>query len=113
MGKFKNIKLTALLASLALPFVLAQPAFAADGDVEKINTFGKSIISVLTGIGSILAIIVVVICGLIYITSSGDPERLHKAKLTGFWALAGLALMSAAFVLVHLVSNISIGAFGQ
>lgn len=81
MQKYKTVRLTALVVALAIPFVLATPVLAADGNVTQVETFIKSIIKVVAGLAGLVATGFFVFGGFMYITSSGNPEHLDKAKL--------------------------------
>ena len=79
MRKAKALRITALILSLGLPFVLAPPVFAATGDVNSVQSFIRSIIQVIAGIAGLVATGFFVVGGFSYITSSGNPEHLEKA----------------------------------
>ncbi len=48
-----------------------------------------------------------------YITSTGNPIALQKAKRTIIFAGMGLAITIAAFALTDMVSNLATKAFGS
>ena len=81
--------------------VMAQAA--SGGDVQQINTFIKSIVQVIAGLAGLLATGFFVLGGLSYITSSGNPMALQKAKRTIIFAGLGLAITIAAFALTDMV----------
>ncbi len=70
--------------------------FGTDGIITKI----VSIISLLTGVASVIMIIV---GGLQYVLSTGDPNRTNTAKNTILYALIGLVVAISAQVIVRLV----------
>lgn len=113
MQRIKNIKTMALLAALSLPVLLARPAFASDGNVVQVQTFIKSVIGVISLIAGGLAALFIIIGGIHYITSSGNPERLDKAKHTLLYASIGLVIVFGAFVFVSIVSDLATNAFGK
>lgn len=57
------------------------------------------------GIGGVVAAIFVVIGGIGYTTSAGDPGKLQKAKTTILYALIGLAIVGLAEVITAFVTN--------
>lgn len=113
MSKYKSLKIAALVAALGLPLVMVEPAFAADGDVAKVESFIKAIIGVITGLAGLIAVIFIIIGGVGYITSSGNPEKMDKAKHTLVYALIGLVIVIAAFVISNIVTDLATKHFGN
>ena len=113
MGRYKNIKIMALVVALGLPFVLAHPAFAADGNVTQVENFIKSVIKVISGLAGLVATGFFVAGGFGYITSSGNPEHLEKSKHTLLYSAIGLAIVIAAFVISNIVTDLATSAFGK
>jgi len=107
-----NLKLLSLYIATGLPFVLSQHAFAV-GDVSSVETFIKSIITVLAGLAGLVATGFIVVGGFGYITSSGNPERMDRAKSTIMWSGIGLAITVAAFVISNIVTTLATNAFGK
>jgi hypothetical protein len=96
-----------------LPFILTQQAFAASGSVTNIESFIKSIITVLAGLAGLIATGFFVVGGFSYITSSGNPEHLDKAKKTLMYSALGLSITIAAFVISNIVTTLAGNAFGS
>ena len=113
MRGHKHIKLVALLVALGAPLIFAAPVLAADGNVSQVENFIRSIIKVVAGLAGLIATGFFVVGGFSYITSSGDPERLHKAKQTLLWSGVGLAIVIAAFVISNIVTELATNAFGK
>jgi hypothetical protein len=113
VGKYKNIKFVALFVAIGLPIVLAHPAFAADGSVNQVEGFIKSIIKVVSGLAGLVATGFFVVGGFGYITSSGNPEHLEKSKHTLLYSAIGLAIVIAAFVISNIVTDLATSAFGK
>jgi len=102
-----------LIVAVAIPLLLAPPAFAASADVTQVNNFIRNVIKVIAGLAGLVATGFFVIGGFSYITSSGNPEHLDKAKRTLLWSSIGLAIVIAAFVLSNIVATIATDAFGS
>ena len=64
-----------------------------------------SLIQWVIGVAGLVAVIFVVYGGISYVTSSGDPGKLKKAKDTILYALIGLAIVGLAEVITAFVSN--------
>ena len=106
-----NLKVLSLTIALGLPFVLTGTAFAA-GETAQVENFIRSIIQVIAGLAGLVATGFFVAGGFTYITSSGNPEQLDKAKRTLTWSAIGLAIVIAAFVLANIVTTLATQAFG-
>jgi hypothetical protein len=65
----------------------------------------QTAISVVLGIVAALALLMIVISGLRFITSGGDPQRANKARDGVVYALVGLALALTAEAIVAFVVN--------
>lgn len=111
--KYKSIKIIALIMAVALPLLIAHPVFASDGNVAQVETFIRNIIKVVAGLAGLVATGFFVAGGFVYITSTGNPERLDRAKHTLLYSGIGLAIVIAAFVISNIVTDIATSAFGK
>lgn len=112
MKKHTSLKQLALLVALSLPLVLTGTAYAASGDISQVESFIRNIIQVVAGLAGLVATGFFVIGGFGYITSSGNPEHLDRAKRTLLYSAIGLAITIGAFVLSNIISSIASKAFG-
>jgi len=97
-----------------VPFLLSSPVFAATpADVTQVQNFIQSVIEVLAGLAGLVATGFFVWGGFHYITSSGNPEHLERAKKTLFFSALGLCITGAAFVLSTIVTQLATNAFGS
>lgn len=104
--------LAAIFIAVGAPFVLVNVALAAPAGVSNVENFIRSIIQVVAGLAGLVATGFFVAGGFTYITSSGNPEQLDKAKRTITWSAIGLAIVIAAFVLANIVTTLARQAFG-
>ena len=112
MRRFRS--LLSILGGTAFVFFLSiAPALADGPDVSKIENFAQNVIQVLVTLAGLLAAGFFVVGGISYITSSGNPEHLDRAKKTIIYSGIGLAVALGAFVLSGLVSQIASTAFGK
>lgn len=109
----KTLSIVALVVAAGLPSVLVDPAFAADANVAQVQDFIRNVIKVIAGLAGLVATGFFVAGGFTYITSSGNPEQLDKAKRTLTWSAIGLAIVIAAFVLANIVTTLATQAFGS
>lgn len=63
----------------------------------------STIINVIIGVVGIVSVIFIVIGGLSYVTSAGDPGKTKKAKDTILYAVIGLIVAVLAFAIVNFV----------
>ena len=121
----KTTKLVTTLATF-IASTIAMPVFAADSpdticgnpnisaEIKRANgcpganntDLTTTIVGILNGIIAVLgllAVIFVLIGGINYMTSAGDPSKTKKAKDTIIYALIGLVICVLAFALVNFV----------
>ncbi|MBR3322788.1 hypothetical protein IKG13_01885 [Candidatus Saccharibacteria bacterium] len=86
---------------------------AKDG-LDKVNGGGSSddlegniglIINAIIGFVAIIAVIVIIIGGINYTMSQGDPQKTKKAKDTILYGVIGLIISLLAFAIVNFVLN--------
>lgn len=77
---------------------------AADGQVSKIIRIVLQMLSIVAGI---IAVIMVIISGLKYITSQGDSNKIASAKNSLIYAIVGLVIVAAAQIIVQFVIRTS------
>jgi len=90
----------------------ASPALAASADLSKVQNFIQNVIQALVTMAGLLAAGFFVMGGIHYITSSGNPEHLDRAKRTIIFSALGLAIAIGAFVLSNIISQLATTAFG-
>lgn len=112
MSRLRSLLLT-LGGSLFVVLASITPALADAPDVSKVQNFAQSVIQVLVIMAGLLAAGFFVWGGIVYITSSGNPEHMDRAKKTIFWSAVGLAICIAAFVLTNIVTQLATSAFGK
>ena len=71
-------------------------------DVKNMVT---NVIQWVIGVAGVVSAIFVVIGGISYTTSGGDPSKLQKAKQTILYALIGLTIVALAEIITAFVSN--------
>lgn len=63
----------------------------------------QNIFSVVFAIAAVIAVLMVVIGGLNYVLSAGDPQKTARAKDTILYAVIGLTVSLLSFVIVRFV----------
>ena len=109
----RNTKVIALILTIGLIFALPETALAqSSGDIGQVESFIRNVIQVIAGLAGLIATGFFVVGGFGYITSSGNPENLEKAKRTLLYSAIGLAITIGAFVLSNIVAQLASNAFG-
>lgn len=72
----------------------------AENKVNRAITNGINIFSMIIGV---IAVVMVMIAGVKYITSTGDPNSVNSAKNTLLYAVIGLVVVALAQVIVRFV----------
>lgn len=63
----------------------------------------QQILQIVLGIFGAIAVLIIVIAGLKFVTSAGNPQSASKARSTILYAIIGLIVISAAEVIVSFV----------
>jgi len=78
------------------------------------DCFNTLLTNIASGVGEVIAslgAIFLIIAGILYLTSAGNPGRMDKAKTALVYAIAGIIIGLAATAIVDVIKNI-IGANG-
>jgi hypothetical protein len=108
-----KVRLISSLIIAGVPLVYLAPAFADTAGVSSVESFIKSIIQVMAGFAGLAATAFFIIGGFRYITSSGNPSHLERAKRTIMYSAIGLSITIAAFVVSNIVTTLATNAFGS
>lgn len=81
---------------------------AANGDCNttpsgSLNTTIKDIVNLLSALVGVVAVIMIIIAGLRFVTSAGSPEAAKSARGTILYAIIGLVVVALAQLIVHFV----------
>lgn len=80
-----------------------------EGD-DEINSIITSVINIFSLVVGVVAVIMIIIGGLKYITSSGDSNNVTSAKNTILYAIIGLVIVAMAQFVVRFVLGKATGA---
>ena len=81
-----------------------------DNEGPSVSKIIKVVINLLSVAAGVVAVIMIIIGGLKYITSSGDPNNITSAKNTLLYAIIGLIVVAVAQLVVKFVLTKSIKA---
>lgn len=68
-----------------------------------VGNVGYDIVNLLTFVAGLLAVIFIIVGGIKYASSSGDPKRIESAKQTLLYAVIGLVVAMLARVIIGFV----------
>jgi cytochrome bd-type quinol oxidase subunit 2 len=71
----------------------------------QINTTLGAIINIFSAIVGLVAVIMIIVAGLQFITASGNAQNIAKARSTLLYAIVGLVIVVLAQVIVHFIIN--------
>lgn len=83
---------------------------AADTGATDINSVVQNVINILLFIVGAGAVIMLIVGGIQYITSTGDQQRVSNAKNTIIYAIVGVVVALLAYALVNYVISDVFGA---
>jgi hypothetical protein len=67
----------------------------------------NNLISALLAFSGVVAVVLIVLGGIQFLTSGGDPIKVEKARKTIMFAVIGFALVLLSFVIMKVVSTIT------
>ena len=112
LQKAKNTIFYALLGLAIVALSLIISNFVIDlvnradtGDTGTVEGSLTIILNAIIGIASTVCVIYIVLGGARYITSTGDPGKIQKAKSTILYACIGLIVCALAFAIVNFTIN--------
>lgn len=95
-----------LLVFLIFPLIVNAQCTRIDaGRVRDLCTLISDIAYILQIFGIALALIVIVVSGIQYMTAGGDQEKVTKAKKTLTYGLVGVAIVFAAYFIIQLIED--------
>lgn len=95
------------------PTLFDHVARGADGNLDQndlsvVFTIAGNVVRILMYIGGIAAVVIIIVAGIQYITSAGNPDAVTRAKRTITNAVIGLVLVGLAYSIVtFLVGKLS------
>lgn len=78
---------------------------APSGNNTTVNSIIATVINIISFIVGVVAVVMIMIGGFKYITSSGDSSNIQSAKNTILYAIVGLVIVATAQIIVRFVLN--------
>ncbi|MBQ3320780.1 hypothetical protein IJG71_01460 [Candidatus Saccharibacteria bacterium] len=88
----------------------ANPGKYTEGEGGELNVTIINIINAVIGILGLVCVIVIILGGVQYMTSTGESSKVKKAKDTILYGVVGLVICVLAFAIVNFVIKNIIGA---
>lgn len=98
--------MTSLFLSLITTvYAACDPTKPADcpAGLDQIEGVFKNVISVIVGLGFIAMLVMLIMAGIKYLTSAGEPKAVQAAHQTVTWALLGVVFMAIAWIILQLI----------
>lgn len=71
--------------------------------LQEIENVVTSLITVIVGLGFVVMLVMLVLAGIKYLTSGGEPKAVQAAHYTVTWALLGILFMAIAWLILQLI----------
>jgi hypothetical protein len=96
--------MTSLFRLLAAVDTKINPSdIGIDHPVKDANGALSSILTTVYGVAGVVCVIIIVIAGFTYVTSSGDPSTVKRAREAIIGAVTGIIVIMLAFVITGFV----------
>ena len=79
------------------------PSISGNGNKNDLMATINTIINVIIGVIGFVAVVVIILGGVQYTTSAGDPGKVKKAKDTILYGIIGLVVALLAYAIVNFV----------
>lgn len=106
-------RLFAILGIIILSLTVASPVLARENfeipnplEHESIEELLNAIVDFIFYVALVVAPIMIIIGGFLFITSRGDPEQVSQAKKLIIYALVGLAIIYMSKILIGLIRQV-------
>lgn len=71
--------------------------------LQEIEDIVRSIVSVVIGLGFVATLVMLVMAGIKYLTSGGEPKAVQAAHQVTTWALLGILFLAVAWLILQLI----------
>lgn len=96
-----------------VPTQVDQPSGSSANEIQNplgegnddLFAFIDTIINVVLRIGSVIAVLVVIYAGFLFVTAGGDEKKISTAKMTLLYAVIGIAILLGARALSTIIIN--------
>jgi heme/copper-type cytochrome/quinol oxidase subunit 2 len=98
----------ALLGMLVLPALTMAQIGGSPPNVENLSLerVGQIIADAVWIIFTIIAVVMFVVAGIMFLTASGDAEKIKTARNAFLWGVAGVVVAIIAFGIISIVGSV-------
>ncbi len=91
----------------AVTHPLCDPKIPGDcpAGLQQIEQVFTGVISAVVGLGFIACLVMLVLAGIKYLTSGGEPKAIQSAHQTVSWAFLGILFMAVAWIVLRLIES--------
>lgn len=75
---------------------------------KDVSSLAAQIIETILGLVGVLALVMFIYGGILWMTSAGKKEQVEKGKKTLVWSVLGLALVAFSYAILQFVLNVLI-----
>lgn len=90
----------------------SQPVFAQDAEPPRLKVLAEALDRILGYVfpaGVLIAVVMLVVGGYMWIVSGGDPARKQQAQGTLTWAVIGLVLLFLVYAILEALIKVVLG----
>lgn len=104
----KTLLNLALIGTLILPVAAAAQVGGQPPNVTGLDLvgIGNIIADAAWVIFTILAVVMFVVAGIMFLTAQGDPEKVKNARNAFLWGVAGIVVAILAFGIITIVGSV-------
>lgn len=108
----KKFLFLALFSFAIFSFILfsgASGAVTIPNPLGSTNTFEDLLLKIADGVGMLIAslgVIMIIVSGILYLLSAGNPERMATAKKALVFAIIGIVIGASAKVIVEIIKEV-------
>ena len=96
----------AFAATITLPNPLCPNGAGSDGCIDSFPKLIEKVTTYVSAVIGVLAVLMLVVSGIMFVASGGNPERANRAKKTALYAVIGLVIALAADGLITVVKEV-------
>jgi len=111
--KIQKMKIQKIILSLAILSIVALPALTmaqVGGSPPAISyditELGNVIVSKVWIVFTVLAIIMFVFAGILFLTANGAPEKVASARSAFLWGVVGIVVGILAYTIISVVTSL-------
>jgi cytochrome bd-type quinol oxidase subunit 2 len=86
--------------------VISDPRGAPVQNKEAVSSLVTRLTQIVIGVAGIVAVVMIILGGVLYLTSGGNEERRGNAKKTLTAAIVGLIITISAYSIVYIFTNL-------